>query len=59
MYGAAIFDSGQSFDDQDLSYTLRFCYDSDNYYEADTEHLFNPWGPYTEDPDDPEVEETK
>ena len=36
-----------------------FCYDGDGYYEANTEHLFNPFGPFIEDVTDPEVEETK
>ncbi len=59
LFGAVVFDPSQSFSDRDLSYTLRFCYDSDSYYEADTEFLFNPYGPRVEDPEDPEVEETK
>ncbi len=36
-----------------------FCYDSDNYYESSTDHLFNPYGPFVEDVEDPEVDEMK
>ncbi len=43
----------------DLDYTLRFCYDSARLYETYTDDLYNPYGPYTEDVQDDEVEEIK